>query len=80
MPVGAPAALGTLTNVYDKFNPHMVHCGIETMLVRPDFHLNWVVSAVDNVNALIEGLQADLERYGVRLGGPKPLPTLVPTN
>ena len=68
VPVGAMAESGSLVDLDDKFIPFMARHGIEAMLVRPDFYLYGAASEVSEVNALVEDLQGDLERYGVRLG------------
>ena len=44
--------------------------GIRTMLVRPDFYLYGAVAGNDEVNALVDDLQADLERHGLKRSAP----------
>ncbi len=50
-----------------RFLPYMSKHGIDTMLVRPDFHLYGAVAQPGEVNGLVDDLALDLERHGVRL-------------
>ena len=49
-----------------KFVPFMESLGIETMLIRPDFYLYGAVAAGGDVNALVNGLEADLRTHGLK--------------
>lgn len=61
---GGPAALVDLD---DKFIPFMETHGIDTMLVRPDFHVYGAVGRACDVNRLVDDLASDLEHHGVRV-------------
>ena len=56
-----------LVDLDGKYLPYMDAHGIDTMLVRPDFYLYGAVANPGDVGTLIDDLECDLERYGVRL-------------
>ncbi|GAC1389918.1 MAG: bifunctional 3-(3-hydroxy-phenyl)propionate/3-hydroxycinnamic acid hydroxylase [Variovorax sp.] len=64
---GSAAGPDALVDLDRKFIPYMEQHGIDTMLVRPDFYLYGAVSKASDVNALVDDLEADLGRHGVRV-------------
>ena len=58
---------GALIDIDEKFVPYMEQHGIAAMLVRPDFYLYGAAADAQDVNALIDDLQSDLERNGLRV-------------
>jgi len=63
---GTDAGSPALIDLDDKFLLYMAQHKIETMVVRPDFYLYGAVSKASEVNALIDDLESDLQRYGMR--------------
>jgi len=49
-----------------KVLPFMQQHDIDTMLVRPDYYVYGAVSDIADLNQLIDDLQSDLERNGLR--------------
>lgn len=66
---------GTLADLDAKFIPYMDRHGIDSMLVRPDFHLYGAAARADEVNQLVDDLASDLERHGVRLAADRTRPS-----
>ena len=64
---GAQAGPSAWIDLDSKFIPYMEQHNIEAMLVRPDFYLYGAVSKASDVNQLVDDLETDLERHGVRL-------------
>ena len=73
--VGAEASAAhpqLLVDVDAKFIPYMERHGIDTMLVRPDFYLYGAVTVPGDVNRLVDDLEADLKRHGLRTSSAEP--------
>lgn len=65
---GAAPQPGVLADLDDKFLPFMDRLGIDSMLVRPDFHLYGAVGHGDDLGSLVDDLRLDLARHGVDVG------------
>ena len=63
----AAARGAELADLDGKFIPYMEQHGIDTMLIRPDFHLYGAVAQGSDVNVLVDALADDLRRHGVAL-------------
>ena len=66
VPAGADAGQQGWEDLDGKFLPFMERHGIETMLVRPDFHIYGAVGSGENPQALLVDCEADLRRSGLR--------------
>jgi 2-polyprenyl-6-methoxyphenol hydroxylase-like FAD-dependent oxidoreductase len=63
---GSDVPPSALIDLDRKFLPFMERHHIDTMLVRPDYYLYGAVADICDVNRLIDNLQSDLERNGLR--------------
>lgn len=66
VPAGADAGQQGWEDLDGKFLPFMERHGIETMLVRPDFHIYGAVGSGENPQALLVDCEADLRKSGLR--------------
>ena len=65
-----------LVDLDAKFGPFMAQLGIDAMLVRPDYYLYGVVAQgapSGAIDALVDDLQADLEKHGLHAAAPRPV-------
>lgn len=65
VPAGADGNQQGWQDLDGKFLPFMEQHGIETMLVRPDFHLYGAVGTGEDPQVLLTGCAADLQRFGL---------------
>ena len=63
---GGQVSPGAVIDLDQKFIPYMAQHGTAAMLVRPDFYLYGAAADAQDVNALVDDLQADLSRNGMK--------------